>query len=55
MFVDQDQSIYVSDYYNHRVMKWVKGAKQGLVVAGGRSEGNALSQLRNPNGVFVDL
>jgi hypothetical protein len=23
IFVDQDDSVYVSDYNNHRVMKWV--------------------------------
>ena len=30
---------------NHRVMKWVKGAKEGIVVAGGRGKGNDLTQL----------
>ena len=24
---------------NHRVMKWVKGAKEGVVVAGGQGKG----------------
>ncbi|CAF5182116.1 unnamed protein product, partial [Rotaria magnacalcarata] len=27
LFVDRDYSVYVSDYSNHRVMKWTKGAK----------------------------
>ncbi|CAF5207721.1 unnamed protein product, partial [Rotaria magnacalcarata] len=26
LFVDQDHSVYVSDNFNHRVMKWVEGA-----------------------------
>ncbi|CAF1649283.1 unnamed protein product [Didymodactylos carnosus] len=34
-------------------MKWVKGATEGIVVAGGRGEGSALTQLSNPIGVFV--
>ncbi|CAF3378765.1 unnamed protein product [Rotaria socialis] len=54
IFVDRDYSIYVSEYCNHRVMKWAKGAKEGIIVAGGRGEGNALTQLSNPTGVFVD-
>ncbi|CAF3904273.1 unnamed protein product, partial [Didymodactylos carnosus] len=36
------------------VMKWVKGAKQGIVVAGGQREGNGLAQLSYPGGVVVD-
>ncbi|CAF2039363.1 unnamed protein product, partial [Rotaria magnacalcarata] len=54
LFVDRDHSVYVSDYYNHRVMKWVEGAKKGIVVAGGQGRGSALSQLSYPNGLFVD-
>ncbi|CAF4744870.1 unnamed protein product, partial [Rotaria sp. Silwood2] len=35
-------------------MKWVEGAKQGIVVAGGQGEGNGLTQLSYPKGVVVD-
>jgi DNA-binding beta-propeller fold protein YncE len=35
-------------------MKWVEGAKQGIVVAGGQGEGNGLTQLSYPRGVVVD-
>jgi sugar lactone lactonase YvrE len=35
-------------------MKWVEGAKQGIVVAGGQGQGNGLAQLSNPSGVVVD-
>ncbi|CAF1195748.1 unnamed protein product, partial [Didymodactylos carnosus] len=51
---DRDHSMYVSDQGNARVMKWVEGAKQGIVVAGGQGEGNGLTQLSNPRGVVVD-
>jgi DNA-binding beta-propeller fold protein YncE len=44
----------VSEIDNDRVMKWVKGAKDGIVVAGGRGKGNALTQLNRPRGVVVD-
>jgi hypothetical protein len=35
-------------------MKWVEGAKQGIVVAGGQGYGNGLTQLSSPLGVVVD-
>ncbi|CAF4283019.1 unnamed protein product, partial [Rotaria sordida] len=35
-------------------MKWVEGAKEGVVVAGGQGEGNGLTQLSYPEGVVVD-
>ncbi|CAF1612625.1 unnamed protein product [Rotaria magnacalcarata] len=35
-------------------MKWNNGAKEGIAVAGGEGEGNALIQLGRPNGLFVD-
>ncbi|CAF5179566.1 unnamed protein product, partial [Rotaria sp. Silwood1] len=38
---------------NHRVMKWVEGAKQGIGVAGGQGQGNGLTQLSCPYGVVV--
>ncbi|CAF5095612.1 unnamed protein product, partial [Rotaria sp. Silwood1] len=35
-------------------MKWVEGAKQGIVVAGDKGNGNDLTQLSYPEGVIVD-
>ena len=32
----------------------MKGAKEGIVVAGGQGEGNSLTQLSSPRGVIVD-
>ncbi|CAF0934765.1 unnamed protein product [Adineta steineri] len=54
IFVDEDQSVYVSDTGNDRVMRWRKDAKEGIVVAGGNGEGGNLSQLSRPQGVIVD-
>ncbi|CAF1434215.1 unnamed protein product [Adineta steineri] len=54
IFVDEDQSIYVSDMSNHRVTKWKKGAKEGRIVAGGNGRGKNLNQLSSPQGVIVD-
>ncbi|CAF4367301.1 unnamed protein product [Rotaria magnacalcarata] len=36
LFFDRDHSVYVSDNNNHRLMKRVKGAKEGIVVTGGQ-------------------
>ncbi|CAF1557834.1 unnamed protein product [Adineta steineri] len=54
IFVDEDQSVYVSDSDNKRVMKWRKDPKEGIVVAGGNGEGEDLNQLSLPQGVIVD-
>ncbi|CAF1328783.1 unnamed protein product [Adineta steineri] len=54
IFVDEDQSIYVSDCNNHRVMKWRKDANEGIIVAGGNGEGGNLNQLSSSAGVIVD-
>jgi sugar lactone lactonase YvrE len=35
-------------------MKWMKGAKEGIVVAGGQGAGNNLTQLYYPCGIVVD-
>ena len=43
-----------SDSFNHRVMKWARDAKEGVVVAGGRGDGNRPEQLHRPSGIFVD-
>ncbi|CAF1435375.1 unnamed protein product, partial [Adineta steineri] len=54
IFVDEDQSVYVTDQANHRVMKWRKGVKEGIVVAGGNGQGGNLNQLFDHRGVIVD-
>ena len=54
IFVDRQEAVYVSDYYNHRVMKWNKDSTEGIVVAGGQCEGGALTQLSHPTGLFVN-
>ena len=54
IFVDREETIYVSDCENHRVMKWLKGASEGIVVAGGQGEGDSLNQLNYPYGLLVN-
>ncbi|CAF0831724.1 unnamed protein product [Adineta ricciae] len=33
LFVDTEQSIYVSDWNNRRMMKWIRGAYQGIIFS----------------------
>jgi sugar lactone lactonase YvrE len=34
LFVDENGTIYIADYKNHRIMKWYSGATSGIMVAG---------------------
>jgi sugar lactone lactonase YvrE len=52
--VDDDQTIYIADWKNHRVMEWKPGAKQGCIVAGGNGQGEQMNQLNWPTDVTID-
>ena len=54
IFIDREETVYVSDRDNCRVMKWLKGANEGIIVAGGQGEGNSLNQLFRPMGLVVN-
>jgi len=54
IFIDREETVYVSDGDNHRVMKWLKGANEGIIVAGGQGRGNSLNQLNRPYGLLVN-
>lgn len=51
IWVDDDETIYVTDFSNHRLMKWKKDAKEGVVFAGDGQKNDRTERLRNP----VDL
>ena len=46
--------LYISEYINHRVMKYLSGASSGSVVAGGNGPGYSNTQLLNPVGLYFD-
>ncbi|CAF4563502.1 unnamed protein product, partial [Rotaria sp. Silwood2] len=54
LFVDENQTIYVADRYNDRIMKWKRGASSGQLVAGGKRQGTRDDQLYYPIDVVVD-
>jgi sugar lactone lactonase YvrE len=53
VYVDDDQTIYVADFSNHRIVEWKRGATVGQVVAGGNGQGNQNNQLNGPTNVIV--
>ena len=52
--MDENETMYIADKGNDRVMKWKKGAISGEVVAGTAGMGSNSSQLYNPFDVVVD-
>ncbi|CAF1973095.1 unnamed protein product [Rotaria magnacalcarata] len=47
LYVDDDQTVYIADESNHRIMEWKSGAANGKIVAGG-------NQLNHPEDVIID-
>ncbi|CAF1580305.1 unnamed protein product [Rotaria sp. Silwood1] len=54
LYVDDDQTIYVADNGNDRIVEWKPGAMNGKVVAGGNGQGNGAHQLHHPRDVIID-
>ncbi|CAF5083104.1 unnamed protein product, partial [Rotaria sp. Silwood1] len=52
--VDDDETIYVADCLNNRIVEWKSGATNGKVVAGGNGQGNGARQLNFPMDVIID-
>jgi len=51
---DDDQTIYVADTENNRIMEWKFGATSGKMVAGTGNSGNETNQLNWPTSVIID-
>ena len=54
LYVDDEQTVYVADQDNHRIVEWKSGATSGQVVAGGNGQGSGAHQLSRPLDVIVD-
>ncbi|CAF1268928.1 unnamed protein product, partial [Adineta steineri] len=52
--VDDDQTIVIVDWGNHRIVKWKIGDTNGQVIAGGHDQGSQLNQLNCPTDVLID-
>ena len=51
---DDNQSIVIADFRNHRIVEWKMGVINGKLVAGGQGQGNRLDQLNGPTDVVID-
>ena len=51
---DDNQSIVIADFDNHRIVEWKIGANNGKVIAGGQGQGDRLDQLNHPTDVLID-
>ena len=51
---DDNQSIVIADFGNHRIVEWKMGASHGKVIAGGQGQGNRFDQLNYPTDVLID-
>ncbi|CAF5053752.1 unnamed protein product, partial [Rotaria sp. Silwood1] len=51
---DEQYTVYVSDHFNHRAMKWNRDATTGIVIIRSQGKGEALTQLSHPEGLYVD-
>ncbi len=54
MYIDDDQTIYVADTENHRIVEWKSDTINGQIVAGGNEKGNRNDQLDYPTKMIVD-
>jgi sugar lactone lactonase YvrE len=52
--VDDNQTVYIADFGNDRVMEWKSGATSGQVVVGRNGKGWLDEQLNGPKDVIVD-
>ena len=51
---DDNQSIVIADWLNHRIVEWKMGASNGKVIVGGQGQGNRFDQLFGPINVLID-
>ncbi|CAF4737286.1 unnamed protein product, partial [Rotaria sp. Silwood2] len=54
LFVDDDQTIVIADFVNHRIIQWKMGDTKGQVAAGDNGAGRRLDQLDHPIDVLID-
>lgn len=54
VFVDSDGTVFASDYFNHRVVKWSRGASNGTLYAGGECGQIDHGELCHPSAITFD-
>lgn len=54
LFVDDNQTLVISDICNGRIVQWKMNDMNGTVVAGKNGTGKGLNQLEYPNNVLIE-
>ena len=54
IFMDDDQSIYIADFENSRIIVWKLNATSGQIIVGENGQGTQLDQLDRPTDVIID-
>jgi sugar lactone lactonase YvrE len=54
MVVDEEGNMYIVDGVLYGVVKWIPGATEGTIVAGGNGKGSDLNQFWSPKGIDID-
>lgn len=54
IFVTPNQTMFIVDTYNFRVLRWQVGDTLGYTICGGHGQGSAFTQMGYSYGIFVD-
>ncbi|CAF3317634.1 unnamed protein product [Rotaria socialis] len=54
LFFDMFGTLYVADEKNTRVLRWTRGAKQGIQIVDGNPLGSEVNQPCGPKGLSFD-
>jgi hypothetical protein len=54
LFVDEEDTVIVTDSKNNRIMAWKRGDTNGTVLAGENGSGNRSDQLNDPTDLTLD-
>lgn len=54
VFVDSNDTVFIADYLNHRVVQWNRGASSGIIYAGGECGEIDQGQICNPSAMIFD-
>ncbi|CAF1439987.1 unnamed protein product [Rotaria sordida] len=54
VFVDSNNALFVTDFFNNRVVKWELGATSGILYAEGQCGSGNQNQLCNPTAITIN-
>ncbi|CAF3860775.1 unnamed protein product, partial [Rotaria sp. Silwood1] len=55
IFIANDTTIYIADYFNHRIIQWRPNGRNGQIILGGNGFGHGTDQLSCPIGIINDI